>query len=233
MTTGTQKPAAGPATNAPKRNPKRDMLAETQYRNKYYKDGLPLLLKACLAAGVILVGSIAVATYSIQKKSQNRYIATYPDGSILNLIPLNQPNQSNTVVKNWLSQALAETFEVDYVNYKQQLNRSINTYFTNSGGNELVKSLGDSGFLDMLTTNMFVSSLTSLSDPVLVKHGNFGAQNYYAWLFQMNGSLTLQNQQSRYVIPVKMTITVSRRNTLEYPLGLGVARIFIEMEERP
>jgi len=232
-TPGKGAPKGPGAPTRPRQGSADDPVMRVAAKNRFYMDGAKTYRRFLPVSAALLGVSAVLLGISINKKSENRYIATYADGTLLQAPALDVPNHSEVVVRNWLSRALGHTFEMDYVHYKTQINRVVGEYFTQKGGSELIKSLVDSGFIDQMTNNGLAVSLVSLSDPVLVRHGNFGQSDYYAWLFQSSGLLTMQNRSERYDLPVSITVTVARRNTLEYPVGLGIDRIFVEMEPNP
>lgn len=206
-----------------------DVLSEVMERKAFLRDGAKTMKLFSLGSLLVLIFSSVVLYASIQKKASNRYIATLPDGQLIQVAPLTMPNHSEAVVKNWLASSLSHTFEMDYVNYKTQISRSVDTYFTRAGGSELVRNLQESGFIDQMVSGTYSVNLLTVGDPVLVRSGNFGQSNFYAWLFQVRGTLTFYSRDGRYDLPVEITVTVTRRDTLEYPVGLGIARIFIEL----
>lgn len=197
-------------------------------RNDFYQDSAPKVVQAAAIAVVALLLAVGTAIYATLKKEQNVYFAVDEGNRIVPLQPLSSPNLSNAVVGQWLTESLAKTFDYHYSNYSDRLNESANTYFTSDGANSLIAAIQDSGLIDQVKKLEGKVALT-LRPPILVQDGSLGAGQFYAWVFAVDGTLTIFTKSSRYDFPVKFEVTVSRRDELEYPKGVGIARLFMEI----
>jgi hypothetical protein len=202
---------------------------EVHLRRTYYQDGAGFMGKVAVASLTCLALVIGISFYSVNKKAENKYIAVHPDGSIISLTPLNMPNHSESSVRSWLVEALVNTFEFNYIDYKARLNDSISDYFTESGGSELVKSLQDIELMSTIKDKKLLVSMNITTSPVLLGLG-YTPSGAYAWKFQTKGLITLRNERQEFSVPVVMEITISRRDLLTNPKGLGIARVFMEKD---
>lgn len=224
----TKNKKAVPASRAGSGKKSKDTLVEIALRRQYYKDGANY---SKMLAGVsigCMIASVMIATASINIKNKNEYLALNPDGTIINLTPLSQPNQAEPVIRNWLVEALTNTFQIDYLNFKTDLNKSIGQYFTTSGGNEFITSINNINLINTIKDKKLLVNFDVTTSPILLRSGNIGFGNAYGWDYQLNGMITMRNEKQSFSIPVVVQITVTRRNLLEDPKGLGIARVFIE-----
>ena len=150
----------------------------------------------------------------------------------MKMITLNKPNQSDATVRSWMIEAMVNTFQTDYVNYKTDMNNSIQKYFTESGGNGLTKSLEDIDLFETIRKRRMLVTFDVVKSPVLIKKGLIGTGGEYGWLFQSKGRIILRNEKESFVINVNTEITVSRRSLLIDPKGLGIAKVYIVKERK-
>lgn len=238
-TTNNKKKSSASVKKAPakkKQNSKSkepdDALYEVALRRQYYKDGAGFSMKMAACAAIALSLSVGLAYHSITKKTENKYLVTNPDATITKLIPLSRPNQSEAVVRNWLVEALANSLEFNYVDYRKRLNQSVGEYFTESGGSDFIASLDDIDLLDTVKDQRLLVSVDIATSPILIRNGRLQGSRFYSWEFQTKGLLTLRNESVIYNIPVSMQITISRRSLLENPKGLGISRVFIKKDNK-
>jgi intracellular multiplication protein IcmL len=196
-------------------------------RNGFYKDGASILKKTSIASIACLVGSIAVTFYSASQKENNVYFAAKPDKSIIKLVGLTEPNLSDTAVTNWLSRALIDTFDFNYANVNDKLNKSTMTWFTKKGGEELLNALQSTGNIEsVLQTELFVN-LTLDSSPLLIDSGVDNTGKTYAWKYQAPGVITYRTRSKTFTDKVVFNITVQRQSMINDPDGLGIAKIIM------
>ena len=197
-------------------------------RNDFYSDAVPKVVWAagiCVLAAIISVGSMI---YAANKRERNVYFAVDEGNRIVQLQPLSRPNQSNAVVGQWLTESLVKTFDFHYSNFGPRLNEAADTFFTKDGANSLITAIQESNLLDQVRQLEGKVAL-NLRTPILVKEGSLGAGQFYAWVYTVDGTMTVFTKSQRYDLPVEFEVTVSRRDELEYPKGIGIARVFMEI----
>ena len=202
-------------------------LSDVVARREFYKESRSSLFKIVGGSLIALVGSVCVAFYSTQIKENNVYFAVSQDGSMIELSPLSDPNQNDKVVSAWLADALIDTFEFTYRNYKDKINKAANKWFTGEGGNELIRAMGKAKMIDTVVDNAFLVDLTLEHNPLLVKKTN-SSSAIFGWMFQVPAKITYRNETQVYSLDVLFTVTVSRRSLLDDSKGLGIARIVLE-----
>ena len=198
-------------------------------RNDFYSDAVPKVVLAAIICILAAIISVASAIYAANKRERNVYFAVDEGNRLVKLQPLSSPNQSNAVVGQWLTESLVKTFDFHYSNFGPRLNESADTFFTKDGANSLIAAIQDSGLLDQVRRLEGKVAL-NLRTPILVKEGSLGAGQFYAWVYTVDGTMTVFTKTARYDLPVQFEITVSRRDELEYPKGIGIARVFMEID---
>lgn len=214
-----------PATQAPSGRPAQEGLEVVQHKNAFYKDGSKKLYIAAIVAVIGLFLQAIVAFFAFTAKSERVYIATDNNGSLINLIPLSQPNQKNEVVAQWMQDALVDTFSFNFTNLKTRLNESTMKWFTVNGANQFLKEMQTSGHLEVVNEGRMIMSLTLENTPILVSYGPAAVTDIYTWILQADAILTFRTQSKEYSKKVRFTVNVERRSILENADGLGIAKI--------
>jgi intracellular multiplication protein IcmL len=215
-----------PAPPPGKPKPLQDGLEVVQHKNAFYKDGSKKLYIAAVVTIAGLFIQAIVAFLAFTAKSERVYIATDKNGSLINLIPLGQPNQKNEVVAQWMQNALVDTFSLDFTNLSKRLNETTMKWFTDNGANQFLKEMKDSGHLEVVQENRLIMSLTLDNTPVLVSYGP-GEHDRYTWILQADAVLTFRTQSKEYSKKVRFTVNVERRSVLENADGLGISKIIM------
>ncbi len=237
-----QKKEAKPKSNirsnsSPKKtntnDPKRPIRADeaVMLRNEFYKDGAKKLKWLIAASSVCLALSSISAYVAVSKEGINNYFAVDETGQYIELITLDRPNHKASVVSQWLTDALVDTFDFNYLNMKQVLNDKAMVWFTDSGRTSLVSSIEESGSFNVIKKEKLIAQLNLIRSPILVREG-VGRDGRYEWLMQVEGKFTYTNESSVYVNNVIFTVSITRRSMLEDVKGLGINKIFVEFTGR-
>lgn len=195
-------------------------------RREFYKDMYSKMWKIALAGVFSMVVSLILLVVSVNKEEKNSYFAVDQNYSLIKLVKLSEPNVNNSVVANWLTRALVDTFDFNYYNIKSHLNEASMTWFTKEGASELIKALSESGNFDVIVDRKLIVSLTVNQVPVVVKEGVL--DGIKLWKLQVPAVITYRNSSSVSSNNVIFTVTVSRVSLLSDPVGLGIAKIVME-----
>ncbi|MFK4132029.1 DotI/IcmL/TraM family protein [Pseudomonas luteola] len=201
--------------------------AVVRARNSFYKDGSKILKTGLYGSIGCLIGSVIATFYSASQRENNVYFAATNDGKFIKLIALNEPNLSDAAVTNWLSRALIDTFDFNFLNVNQRLNETTMRWFTQDGGNELLKAIQSGGNLDSVAEKELFVNLTLDSAPLLVDRGVAANGNIFAWKYEVPGLLTYRTRTKTYSDKVIFNVTVQRQSMISSPDGLGIAKIIM------
>lgn len=200
-------------------------------RNEFYKDGHKTLKYLMIAAGICLIISTITTFFAVSKEGKNHYFAVDEAGQFIELITLDRPNHNAAVISQWLTDALIDTFDFNYLNMKQVLNDKALIWFTESGRTSLIDSIENSGSFNVIQRERLIAQLNLIRSPILVREG-IGRTGMYEWILQVEGKLTYTNESSVYTNNVIFTVSVTRRSMLEDIKGLGINRIIVEFSGR-
>jgi len=208
-----------------KKVPSSKGLEVVNYRNDFYRDGNKRMYVAALVSIIGLFGQALIAYSSITAKNERVYFATDPNGSLIKLIPLAQPNQKNEVVAQWMQNALVDTFSFNFTNINTRLNETTMRWFTKNGASQFLREMKDSGHMDVVKDGKMIMSLTLDHTPIMIGSGNAPGTDIFTWNFQADAVLTFRTQSKEYSKKVRFTVAVERRSVLDNVEGLGIAKI--------
>lgn len=214
------KKAVPPGANIPKG----EGLATVSHRNEFFKSGDKKLTIMLSVVVVVMVIQLFVAFLGFTARNERVYFATDRNGSLIPLIALGEPNQKDTVVAQWLQNALVDTFSFDFTNINTRLNEATMQWFTDGGATELLKAMKDSGNFEVITDRRMILTTTLNSTPILVaKRPN--AEGVFSWTFQVDAIMTFRTQSQEFTNNVRFTVMVDRRSVLEDVNGLGISKV--------
>ncbi len=196
-------------------------------RNEFYKDGAKTLKVLVFSSAFCLLLASASAYVAVSKEGEQNYFAVDEAGQYIELITLDMPNHKASVVSQWLTDALIDTFDFNYLNMKQVLNDKSMQWFTDSGRTSLIASIEESGAFSLIQKEKLIAQLNLIRSPILVREG-VGRDGRYEWLMQVEGKFTYTNEANVYTNNVVFTVSITRRSMLEDVKGLGINKIFVE-----
>jgi len=190
-------------------------------RNAFYRDTYRRVLLGFLLSLIANIGLGFVLYYIVSNPPEPKYFATSINGRITPLVPLREPNQSDSAVKQWANQAAIAAYSYNFVNYREELGAA-SQFFTPSGWRQFVDALKDSNTIDAVKAKKLIVSAVATGAPIITSKGILSGR--YSWRIQMPILVTFQSasefSQSRYVI----SMLVTRISTLNSPRGIGIAQ---------
>lgn len=201
--------------------------SETVHLKNYINNRLTIIN---LTSSVLALAFLAVNTFILfsaaQKNTNNVYFQVDKENRIVEIVPVDQPNQSIPSVASWLKGALEETFFMNFYDYKERLSSNTSLYFTQDGASQLIEALDNSKNLDLMVENEMWISLT-VDNPVFIKRGVING--VYTWHFQVRGQLSQYNVASRAPSEdIVFDLYVKRVSELETERGLGISRLVMD-----
>lgn len=201
-------------------------------RLAFYRDGSRYLRWTLIAGVTSLAIGLSGTIFSLFHEGGNRYFAADEQGRVIDLVALSQPNHKDSVIAQWASRALVDTFQFNFDNYRTALNEAVQEYFTSSGGTRLIQELEGNGTLETVAEQQLLVSLIVDEVPIVIDKGRVNGGRYFAWRLQAPATITYRNTRNRtFTNKVTITATVVRRSMLEDPEGLGISSIVITRED--
>lgn len=210
--TDTPKENAAPASD--------DVLVDVSMRNSFYRDSYRKILIALNLSVVALVILIISVVYIINHPPQPKYFATYADGKLVPLIPLNMPNISQAYLMQWVNTAVVAVNTYDFVNYRDQLQKA-SEFFTQEGWAAYLESLKASRNLNAVVEKKLVVSAFAKKPPVIVRAGIL--DGVFTWTIQIPITVIYQSANASNQQDLVVTLTVKRISTLTNPNGIGIS----------
>jgi intracellular multiplication protein IcmL len=204
----------------------KDPLTLVHLRNEFYRDNfrrvtwlflISILLNVILGVGLVYTGN---------KSPGNYFFATTEIGQLIPLYPTSQPVVANSTVISWVSDNVPKIYQLDFINYRAQLNQ-LQGYFTPDGWKAFVSAFG--GQLKNLVDQKLVMSATPTDVPVITGSGVFSG--VYKWQVQMPLILNLQQGGTQTTQKVLLTIVVDRVNNVASHQLLGISQIIQQVQK--
>jgi intracellular multiplication protein IcmL len=203
-----------------------DALTVIRSRNDFYRHNYRRLVLALMLSITTITLLVGTLVYLLTHPPAPRYIATTEDGRIIPLIPLTEPNLSDSTVLEWARKVAVETYDYNFANYREAIQK-LSAYFTKTGWPTFVKALNDSNNLEAIEKKQLIVHATSVGPPVIVVQGLMSKR--YTWKIQVplliyyrgaGTSVTLQK--------VVVNLLVVRISTLQSVKGVGVEQFIVE-----
>jgi len=197
-----------------------DVVQTVVTRNKFYREGYQTLLKIAVAQGaVVLVLAILVVYKMFIEPTPVRYFATFDDGKIINMQPLDDPAMTDAAVLSWTAQAAADVMTFSFLDYQRRL-QSSESYFTSVGWNGFMKAIQDSRYLEGVKENQQIVTAVPFQSPVIVDRGQ--SDNRYYWRIQLPMVVTFTSGEKKATKRQLLNLMIVRVSPLQNPSGLGI-----------
>lgn len=195
-------------------------------RNYFYRDNYYRMILICtwLLFLITILGGFVYFQHATRPTP--KYFATTPDGALIELIPLDEPNLSQNTLLQWATQAATSSYTFNFVNYRQAFQEA-RMYFTPEGYGNFMKAIEDSRNLEVVRSKKLVVSAVPTGVPVIVNEGRLNGK--YAWQVEIPMLISYQSASERILQNIKLTMLILRVSTLESPRGLGIAQFIVEI----
>ena len=196
-----------------------EVLASIAARNSFYRDSYRRVLVGLNLAILSFLILIIAIIYIINHPPQPKYFATYADGKLVPLIPLNMPNVSQAALLEWVNTAVISVNTYDFVNYRDQLQKA-SEYFTPEGWEAYLESLKASRNLNAVVEKKLVVSAFAKKAPSVVRSGSL--DGVFTWTIQIPITVVYQSASQMSTQDLIVSLTVKRISTLTNPNGIGI-----------
>ena len=198
----------------------KDALQLVTLRNFFYRDNFRRMAFILLLS-VFLNVVLAVALFVM---SANRpaplYFASTSDGKLIALAAEDQPIMTDQAVISWVTNAVPQIMGLDFLNYRQQINRSRED-FTDYGWQQFMQAIGDT--LNQVKTQQLVVKAVPSDVPVITAKGL--VNGVYTWKIQVPLTISYQQGSTEDVKKVVWSLIVQRVNNNETDQLLGISQI--------
>ncbi|MCD6046948.1 MAG: type secretion protein DotI [Gammaproteobacteria bacterium] len=215
-----------PNPNSPKQD---EVLVAVNARNEFYRDSYRKVLVALNLAILCLIILVGAVIYVMSHPPQPKYFATYADGKLVPLIPLNQPNVSQAALLQWANTAVIAVNTYDFFNYREQLQKA-SEYFTPDGWQAYLNELKASRNLNAVLEKKLVVSAVATRAPTILREAIL--DGVYTWVVNIPILVTYQSASEYSQQSLIVTLMIKRISTLTNPNGIGITN-YIAAEGYP
>ena len=185
----------------------------------FLEKGVVFLSKIYLISIFINILAISSVFYQYSHPPESSYFTTSVNGQASPLIPLLEPNTSDSVVTQWADLACIGAFTYNFVNYESQLELA-SEYFTQNGWNSFMNSLKESNNLNTMISKKLVVSAVALSTPLILKKGI--VNGVYSWRIQLPILVTYQSASEVTQMKMIINLLMTRISTRDNYKGVGI-----------
>ncbi len=178
-----------------------------------------------------LISSIIFLVIFIKQPVAPQYIPLNPDGTYIQMTPLNEP-KTDLEVNNFVHSALKKLYKFDYINYSEQLMEAAQ-YFIPEGWNDYLTAYTASGNLTFVKENRAVVTIKIIEAPVINRKGVNPQTGVYEWELQTKVEVSYFGQDNKNSNAVNKSdilyalIRISRNSVINNPEGLGISKLIL------
>ncbi len=178
---------------------------------------------------VIHLGLIGFAYFQFEIRSPRQFFGQLPNGTHVELTPLDRPNVSTKALLSWATLAATATFTFDFVNYKTQLN-NLSDYFTIDGYYNFLTSLEAAGTLATIEDKKLVLSAVAIGPAIVLTEE--GQSSNQTWRIQVPLLVRYQSANVNENRIQVVEVLITQVSTRDAPKGIGIAQ-YIAREVGP
>lgn len=207
-----------------------DAMTMVFLRNDFYKKKFHFVMGFLFLSFIGIAILVSMLVYLIKNPPHPLYFVADPVGRLLQDVPIGDQVMTLDEVTAWAIDAVQSAYTYSYTNYRSEL-QNAEKYFTEYGWRSYMNGLAASNNLTALTQRKWIQIGTVVERPQLVVQGHMGSA--YAYKFTMPLLVTYwqppYDDKSKLYNPLKVTITIVRRDLLQSYKGLGVTQMNAEL----
>ncbi|WP_415912585.1 DotI/IcmL family type IV secretion protein [Neptuniibacter sp. QD37_11] len=227
MTDNNKNPKRKTTPNRNKTPAKKQPVDAVGMQYDYFHSGLKTIKRLTVVMGVLTTVAIGTSFYSANKKTQNVYISAYENMEPMTLVPLSKPNLKETAISNWVTTALTDTFDFNYMNIEKHIIESGSKYFTRSGKDSLISALKEQGSFSSVIRNELIVTLNTKHNPIVVKQIPGAGPRPHQWIVQVPVNITFRTRENAFSNRMDVSMVVERVSLLSDPRGVRISKIIM------
>lgn len=195
--------------------------------SQFYRDNFRWVFS--LSIGLVVLVALMIGFMFLQHftRPSPSYFATENDGTLIKMIPLSQPNLTDSALVSWSVQASTAAYTFNFVDYREAL-QGVREYFTPRGFQHFLSALEESGNLKDVREKKLVVSAVPQGAPIILKKGPT-SRGIYAWQVQLPMLISLQSATEVKKLNITITMLITRVSTTQTPKGIGIAQFIVKL----
>ena len=199
-------------------------MASQYEKNSLYRDHYRMALGGTIFLALLCVCLTALFVLMTITQPQPKYYATTTTGEVIPLQSLSEPVVTNTYLLQWASLATRAAYNLDFINYKNQL-QAARPYFTSDGFQKLQEAFTSSGLLDTLVQKKLIMTAIVSGDPVITS--NFVLYGRHNWTIQLPLLVSFESASEHRRVHVMVTMRVQRVPVLDSEKGIQISDFLV------
>lgn len=196
----------------------------------FYKDkNASLMMITLFLIGITIGLGGVVFLVRLVAKPPPIYFPTTSFGALLTEQPLERPGIENTILMNFVVEAVMAAHTFNFVNYTQVMDAS-SIYFTKEGYESYKSALINVKILDRLIEQKFVLRAIPTDAPQILLEKPFAGR--YMWKIKVPMRFKYQNVKTEFGELIDITLIVMRVPTTESPNGVSILKMDLEVTGR-
>jgi len=201
-----------------------DVVELVRMRNNFYRDSyrrVTIILLLSMLLNFLLAGGIY---YLYKTKPQPIYFATNENGSLLQMIPLDQPYITDDQLLRWSVEAATAAYSFNFLDYQNNLQQA-RKYFTEEGFKNYYEALQNSGNLSTVQDKRLVVKATVSDIPLITTKGMLNGR--YVWKVQVPMIVRYVSAGAEFKQPILVELLIGRVSTLDSAAGVAIAQFVV------
>lgn len=195
----------------------------------------PTLVLLAVAAVGVVVFQYGPPVY--RAKQRGLPLTTYLSKKTYNTdkaeVALDQPMLDSQFIIQWATQAVTDTFNFNFENYRPKLSEATLSYFTSKGRDGFYYALNDANILEAVKTRELTAQLR-LEDTMHMSKQYVNEQGVYIWQVWAPIYLEFVGRQAPEPIHTNLILTIVRTPIHDTPYGIGIEQwITVSSETMP
>lgn len=225
LPTPVSQPNDGEATSASSsgssKRSKADPILQVMKRNKELERRMHKVLSVTGMLIIALIASVgANLIVGTRPPPKERYVVQQIDGTLVPIIPLNEPITNKHAVTQLVTDAINAVNALDFANYRGQL-FTASAFFTPNGWKKYETELQKTDTLGAIVKRQLVVSGSVSEPPVVTKEYEIGG--IYAWDVEAPFQVSYFGAGYRQSLNLVARVTVVRIPTTTNPRGVAIA----------
>lgn len=199
---------------------------EVRKDSKAFKSALTksIILNALL----VFLLLVMVAAFTFYPKT--KYIPTKDNTAICEVYPEDNPNLTDAAISEFAKDGVLNLYTFDYINYEQQMNATLDRFFTPQGRAATVQAISEAELADYARDKALTFRASAINAVRIEQSANDkNGRAYWIVRFPMvldiySGSLTPIDSQ-RHMVTVRVSADTA---SVSNPRGLGISSVSLE-----
>src|SRR3990167_9585512 len=182
-----------------------DALEVVKLKRNFYRDSYRSVVMILFIAIIIIAVMAWIIVYQQTHKPAPKYFATTSAGQLIPMVPLDQPNLSDSAVLQWVSTAVTSLYTYDFLNCLEQ-----------------------SRNLEAVQDKKLTVQAVPAGAPIILSENNING--IYTWQVQLPILVTYQSLSEEFNQNLLVTIVIQRLSTLDSEYGIGIAQLVVQQQ---